>query len=275
MSCRHLLFTILFSLSANALCRAQAIVPEQPIIDESVIECVYDHRIRDYDIGFETNRLEILQIGKKYVQFRCYNSYIVDSIVKSYRPEELTYQAYCDIKRPYRIVQPAVFLIDNKDKKLFYGERTPLMGSNIYYNITLSKLKWTLHDEEIVVLGYKCRKATATYAGRDWTAWYVPEIRYGYGPAFLRDLPGLALEAYDSKGVHHFYAKAIRTKPSHIVKNVILVYGDELSREKFLKTAEDLILHAADGLWQAHKEDSANHPRPALKHFLYAPYELE
>ena len=101
MSCRHLLFTILFSLSANALCRAQAVVPDKPIIDESVIECVYDHRIRDYDVGRERNRSEILQIGNKYVQFGSYNSYIVDYILVCYRPEEITYQTYSDLKKIY------------------------------------------------------------------------------------------------------------------------------------------------------------------------------
>lgn len=268
-----ILVSLLFLFGKN-IALGRATVPNNPILDESIIECIYDHRMRDYDIGREKNRSEILQIGKKFVQFQCYYEYIVDSIVKCYSPEEMTYQAYCDISRPYVVTQSSAFLIDKKNKMLTYGEQIPLTCS-MHYETPLTKMTWTLEDEEIVVLGYKCRKATTTYAGREWTAWYVPEIRYGYGPAFLRDLPGLALEAYDSQGVHHFYATAIRTKPSHIVKDVRLTYGDKLSREKFIKTAADLILHAIDGLWQAYKDDPANHPKPANKHSFYAPYELK
>lgn len=62
---------------------------------------------------------------------------------------------------------------------------------------SLPEFKWTLEEEEKVVLGYKCKRAVAknpidlmiTY-----DVWYTDEIPLPIGPLYLNGLPGLILE---------------------------------------------------------------------------------
>lgn len=57
---------------------------------------------------------------------------------------------------------------------------------------------WTITDEEKEIAGYVCRKATAHYLGRDWTAWFTEEVPSQAGPWLLWGLPGLIVEARDA-----------------------------------------------------------------------------
>lgn len=43
-------------------------------------------------------------------------------------------------------------------------------------------MNWKLYDEETEILGYKCKKATTSFAGRDYIAWYSTEISISDGP---------------------------------------------------------------------------------------------
>lgn len=250
-------------------------VSDKPTIDQSRVECIYCHNIYDADLDNSRNYLAILQIGDKFVQFMNYGTYRVDSILSFYNIEDVPNSFYEQLLMKYpTYYREHAYLIDKSNKTIYYGNQVPFSGA-YFYKDQLTKIKWMLHDEEKMILGYKCRKATACYKGRNWTVWYAPEIRYGYGPGPLRDLPGLVLEAYDDSNAHHFEAVAIRKKSNPILKEMRFVDGIELERKKFLEFDKDKTLHSSDGAWQSYYEDPANHPKPAFKHFHYAPYELE
>lgn len=73
--------------------------------------------------------------------------------------------------------------------------------------------EWTVHpDSTMQMLGYGCVYATCTYRGRDWQAWFSPEIPIGEGPWKLAGLPGVVLKAQDSKGQYFFEAESVRTQ---------------------------------------------------------------
>lgn len=65
-------------------------------------------------------------------------------------------------------------------------------------NGTLEMPAWQLMDEFKEISGYACRKATAHYLGRDWTAWFTEEVPSQAGPWLLWGLPGLIVEARDA-----------------------------------------------------------------------------
>lgn len=60
-------------------------------------------------------------------------------------------------------------------------------------------IDWEVSDETGAIGGYTVQKATASFRGRDYTAWFAPEIPFPYGPWKLHGLPGLILAAEDSK----------------------------------------------------------------------------
>ena len=82
-------------------------------------------------------------------------------------------------------------------------------------NGTLEMPAWQLMDEVKEISGYACRKATAYYLGRDWTAWFTEEVPSQAGPWLLWGLPGLIEflpEFTIFVGNHNKEAEAVYTK---------------------------------------------------------------
>ena len=71
--------------------------------------------------------------------------------------------------------------------------------------------EWTISSEQKDVMGMACQQATATYRGREWTAWFTPEIPTTEGPWQLRGLPGLVVEAYDKTGEVSFELTSLQS----------------------------------------------------------------
>ena len=79
------------------------------------------------------------------------------------------------------------------------------------YEEDVEPQEWILGDSVRSILGYECRLAECDYRGRHWIAWYAPEIAVSEGPWKLGGLPGLILEAYDTKRHYVFTALGMTT----------------------------------------------------------------
>lgn len=73
---------------------------------------------------------------------------------------------------------------------------------------SLPKIDWKLLPETKEIGGYMCQKATGRLFGRDYIAWFSPDLPYSFGPWLLSGLPGLIMEASDSKNEVRFSFKS-------------------------------------------------------------------
>ena len=84
----------------------------------------------------------------------------------------------------------------------------------LVYTDSVPALDWVFRNEETdTIIGYECRKATTEFAGRQYTAWFTPEIPLPFGPYKFGSLPGLILKIED--GERQFVWEAVgfqRTK---------------------------------------------------------------
>lgn len=86
--------------------------------------------------------------------------------------------------------------IDEKESTLYINKNFNQNGYLI--KEALEKINWIIEQETQKILSYTCQKATGTYKGRTYTAWFTTDIPAGFGPWKLHGLPGLILEAYDA-----------------------------------------------------------------------------
>ena len=63
---------------------------------------------------------------------------------------------------------------------------------------------WKLTDEKKKMNDLRLQKATATWGGRNWIAWFTPDIPFQEGPYKFHGLPGLIVELYDDKNNYRF-----------------------------------------------------------------------
>lgn len=82
------------------------------------------------------------------------------------------------------------FLKDKSEVLFTYN----LLKNNYLVEDKLPKTDWVLTSEKRVIEDLICYKATTTFRGRNWTAWYSPDIPIMYGPWKFYGLPGIIVE---------------------------------------------------------------------------------
>lgn len=79
---------------------------------------------------------------------------------------------------------------------------------------------WKLVDESKVISTIMCKKAEVTFKGRNWIAWYAPEIPLPYGPYKFSGLPGLIVKITDDKGDFDF--ELVKSVPTSKLKGKLI-----------------------------------------------------
>ena len=159
-----------------------------------------------------------------------------------------------------------------------YPEGRTQVQSRVFFDRYLYEedspvFNWQLEKEESEWLGYKCRKATCTFRGRHYTAWYVPDIPLSNGPWKFTGLPGLILRVSDARGDYVFDATALYKvtwrRPIFIWKRPQEI---KTTREKFLKAERAGMANPGFNIQASGKVKDVSDIR---KKFPYNPMELE
>lgn len=69
--------------------------------------------------------------------------------------------------------------------------------------------EWTLQGDTASFLGHQCQKAMCHWRGRDYIAWFAPDIPIRRGPWKFGGLPGLIMKVHDVDSLYVFEAVAI------------------------------------------------------------------
>ena len=89
------------------------------------------------------------------------------------------------------------YLIDYNKKQLEHIHR--IASDKFIMKEEFPELDWNILDETKEIGGYTCQKASTTFKGRTYEAWFTTEIPMSFGPWKLQGLPGLILAASDTK----------------------------------------------------------------------------
>lgn len=223
---KHLLLLVIACLLANGGVKAQ---------EKALYECLYQYTINGTNKSgesFTETGYTMLQVGASQAKFQDYTAFALDSLnsrgnatdeqLKEYETRMLKNKNYFD---------QTVYQNSPTGKMTVQSVITP---DYYVYEEDARPIRWTLSEKTDTVCGYLCKKATGTYGGRTWTAWYAPEIPVPFGPWKLTGLPGLVLDATDAEHIHRFTAFAFRHGASDILPlpDMPMV---SITRKKFIK----------------------------------------
>lgn len=205
MKTKVLLFDIfVFTLFFSTISAQKLPLAEKNILDTANIICVYKYsHIQDTsDPANSSENIMILEIGKSLSKFYDYKYFIFDSTMVA----EYNTTKFENNKKYYpQIIREAIKLQAYKNypnNKITIIDRIPF--NNYLYEEPLIFPKWKLENGKKIICGYYCLKAITSFRGRNYTAWYAPEIAISDGPWKFGGLPGLILKIEDDEKHHIF-----------------------------------------------------------------------
>jgi GLPGLI family protein len=94
-------------------------------------------------------------------------------------------------------------------EKMTVTDVASMLQSNFLYEENLPVFDWRISNEELTILSYTCKKATMSFRGRNYIAWFTSEIPVANGPWKFGGLPGLILKISDEKNNFIFQCDGI------------------------------------------------------------------
>ncbi len=165
-----------------------------------------------YDMWFVSDSTQIdkvmhedvmLVLGNNISQYMSNSSFRLDSTLMSMQSFE---EAQAFLLDRTRMIYPKFKYQIYKNYpqgKIAYYESIGF-NNNIMYNEDLSLFTWDIKNDTTTIHGYKAQKATTSFGGRDWVAWFTTEIPYNDGPYKFSGLPGLIIDIRDTKSHYIF-----------------------------------------------------------------------
>ena len=220
----------------------------------------------------------ILLVGKKHSSFLDYNSLrkdsIYNSLIKSGKDLTSILGQALTIGRQIRFNPTIIKKYPSKNDFIFQEMITS--RENYRYTDGDINIEWNLFQEEKEIGKYLCKKATCSYRGRTYIAWYCPDIMLSEGPYVFGGLPGLIMEIYDSKKHYMFSLNGLEQVNGYhpiylLADNVVISTRKEVRQViKNLKSNPENILKLMGGRAKVNRETLQKlPPKP------YNPIELE
>lgn len=123
-----------------------------------------------------------------------------------------------------------------REKNSNINSNYTLINDVFVYNIE-NKINWNLNKEIKKFENYTLQKATASFGGRQWIAWFCKEVNIPEGPYKFRDLPGLIFQIYDDKNTFVFtLIKSFKLNSTYKTRFIESFYG-----QKPIKTTKENI----------------------------------
>ncbi|MEJ5055080.1 GLPGLI family protein [Sphingobacterium sp. MYb382] len=218
------------------------------IHEKPVYRVYYEHHhVRNENKKDEVYKeLMLLKVGTEHSQFISYDMVLSKAVLQKQVLQELDMGKVQVNMIAGKIIIPEEFIISYNTNQALVDA---YISRHYIYPETLNPIDWQLVDSTRTIVGIPCSFATAQYAGRDWEAWFSLEHAIPAGPWFLRGLPGLIVEAVDSRGeVKYLFS---RLEPAD-TENEVLDYLPQYKPIQLSSADGSIITDKADFEKKAH-----------------------
>lgn len=168
----------------------------------------------DYNIYYNTE-LPIVKKGKLYIsELRDESVFIYGK--KSNKTSELKEENNLILFKQKGI---AKFNYLNINLDSIYSKEK-ILNDEFIVKEAIPNLNWHLTEEEKKNGALTLKKATLSFRGRHYTAWYCEDYPLSFGPWKFHGLPGLIFEIYDNTQRYRWIAMKVNTEKTPIPVNV-------------------------------------------------------
>jgi len=159
--------------------------------------------IKDSKTYDDWHRLEISDGKSKYYSFSVYNC---DSLTTSWLlanrgatnyPSWLGYCGKIDYWTEYSYSD--IFKDFANNMLTEYSLMPKGVNQALQYSEEIPQQQWEIHNDTLTIAGFVCQKASCKFRGRNFEAWFAPDIPVNNGPWKFGGLPGLILKLYDTE----------------------------------------------------------------------------
>ncbi len=209
------------------------------VIDSSFINISYEYNCKNSEIDDTLGGGDELQlmIGKKYTKFYSLGLHDLDiynsEIQKRFGDGGGKSVSGCE---GYEIFNQLI------SKELLITQRPPFSDEVYRYKEAKPTFKWQLFEDTCTILGYTCNKATVSFSGRDYIAWYTTDIPLPYGPYKFGGLPGLIMQIEDTK--NNFYFECTAIDQTHVPIRLYKWNYQETTRNQWRKFEKEFCNHS-------------------------------
>lgn len=218
-------------------------------IDSAYLQICYALNAVDINNPDTYDDMQYLEIGDSTYKYYSYFIYRSDSLSKEWHKEHKGARTAPRVLGNGGKVEwlqykcSEYFTYKNKQQFVEYANMPQYMTK---YNCSCSeKLPfqlWKIENDTMTVASHLCYKATCRFRGREYVAWFTPEIPSNAGPWKFNGLPGLILKVEDSTKEYTFECIGIK---SFSQKKPILIYSiyknyPTMDKQKLLKLQQKI-----------------------------------
>jgi GLPGLI family protein len=144
----------------------------------------------------------VLAVGKKAGVYRSYDAQLQEAQFNKQMREQIANSGGGHIRVDRHITGSGTEYFQ------YPNERTMVRKESLFHSFLISEalppIVWQIGRDTASFGGLHCQKATTHFKGRDYTAWFCPDLPLHLGPWKLNGLPGVIVEAYDAKNEVRF-----------------------------------------------------------------------
>jgi GLPGLI family protein len=137
----------------------------------------------------------MLFVGKAASRYKSYDTQLQEELYRKQLQEQIS--AGGNFRLDHNITGSGTeYYQFINNKKLV---RREMLVNPYIIDEVLPAINWRISNDKSNFGELNCQKATCHFKGRDYTAWFCPDLPVHTGPWKLNGLPGVIVEAYDAK----------------------------------------------------------------------------
>jgi GLPGLI family protein len=163
-----------------------------------MIHYKFTHVMDTTNRAYDLRENSVLLVGKSASVYRSYDGLLADQQFK---------KAYAEAVASSPDGQPRIGRRGAGSRAQYYQypaeqkliTKDALMVNEYLIEGPMPVINWKISDDTATFDGLHCQKATCHFRGRDYIVWFCPDLPVHTGPWKLNGLPGVIVDAHDTK----------------------------------------------------------------------------